>query len=104
MFFKVAGTSGKVKLGGGSDDEGIATLDYHTNITNALGDEKRNHILAKLYFCRSDVQISVRHEALHIWKTIITNTPKTLGEIMVPLINLVIETLAISGNLINLNI
>lgn len=32
--------------------------------------------------CRSDPQYSVRSEALHVWKTIVVNTPKTLQQLL----------------------
>lgn len=94
LIFKVAGTSGKVKLDGGSDDEGPATSGYGRNLIKALGLERRNAVLAKLYMSRSDVQHPVRTAALHIWKTVVVNTPKTLMEMLSSLMDLMIEMLA----------
>ncbi len=59
MFAQVAGTSGKVKLDGGSDDEGAAHEGYGAAILAALGEERRNEVLAALYIARSDVQYTV---------------------------------------------
>lgn len=35
--------------------------------------------------------------ALHVWKTVVTNTPKTLGEILQALMAIIIESLADPG-------
>jgi len=35
--------------------------------------------------------------ALHVWKTVVTNTPKTLGELLPQLMAIIIESLADPG-------
>ncbi|KAG5549672.1 hypothetical protein RHGRI_014840 [Rhododendron griersonianum] len=94
LLFKVAGTSGKALLEGGSDDEGASTEAQGRAIIEVLGREKRNEVLAALYMVRTDVSITVRQAALHVWKTIVANTPKTLKEIMPVLMNTLISSLA----------
>ncbi|VFQ92643.1 unnamed protein product [Cuscuta campestris] len=94
LLFKVAGTSGKAHLEGGSDDEGSSTEAHGRAIIEVLGREKRNEVLAALYMVRTDVSITVRQAALHVWKTIVANTPKTLKEIMPVLMNTLISSLA----------
>ncbi|GMH37881.1 hypothetical protein BSKO_05765 [Bryopsis sp. KO-2023] len=97
LFYKVAGTCGKTQVDGYSDDEGIAVESYSAAIVHSLGMERRNDVLAKLYVARPDVQYYVRSASLHIWKTVVVNTPKTLGEILPALMDYMIETLAHSG-------
>lgn len=63
---QVAGTSGKVKLDGGSDDEGAACESYGTQILAALGPQRYATVLSKLYLARSDVQYVVRNTGLHM--------------------------------------
>jgi hypothetical protein len=63
---QVAGTSGKVKLDGGSDDEGAACETYGAAILAALGQQRYAQVLSKLYVARSDVQYVVRNTALHM--------------------------------------
>ncbi|CAN6460506.1 unnamed protein product [Victoria cruziana] len=94
LLFKVAGTSGKAVLEGGSDDEGSSTEAHGRAIIEVLGREKRNEVLAAVYMVRTDVSLSVRQAALHVWKTIVANTPKTLKEIMPVLMNTLISSLA----------
>ncbi|KAL3520591.1 hypothetical protein ACH5RR_018740 [Cinchona calisaya] len=98
LLFKVAGTSGKALLEGGSDDEGASTEAQGRAIIEVLGRDKRNEVLAALYMVRTDVSISVRQAALHVWKTIVANTPKTLKEIMPVLMNTLISSLASSSS------
>ncbi|KAE9616079.1 putative translational activator Gcn1 [Lupinus albus] len=98
LLFKVAGTSGKALLEGGSDDEGSSTEAHGRAIIEVLGREKRNEILAALYMVRADVSLSVRQAALHVWKTIVANTPKTLREIMPVLMDTLIASLASSSS------
>ena len=94
---QVAGTSGKVKVDGDSDDEGVACETYGTAILEALGHERRDEVLARLYLVRTDVQYAVRNGALHVWKTLVVNTPKTLQEILPALMTEVIAALADEG-------
>ncbi|KAF8392098.1 hypothetical protein HHK36_022440 [Tetracentron sinense] len=98
LLFKVAGTSGKAVLEGGSDDEGSSTEAHGRAIIEILGRDKRNEVLAALYMVRTDVSISVRQAALHVWKTIVANTPKTLKEIMPVLMSTLITSLASSSS------
>ncbi|XP_056168131.1 protein ILITYHIA isoform X1 [Syzygium oleosum] len=98
LLFKVAGTSGKALLEGGSDDEGSSTEAHGRAIIEVLGKDRRNEVLAALYMVRTDVSVSVRQAALHVWKTIVANTPKTLKEIMPVLMNTLISSLASSSS------
>ena len=42
---------------------------------------------------RADVGYTVRQAAVHVWKTIVTNTPKTTGEILKTLMEQIITSL-----------
>ncbi|KAI7981023.1 Protein ILITYHIA, partial [Camellia lanceoleosa] len=55
LLFKVAGTSGKALLEGGSDDEGANLEAQGRAIIEVLVKEKRNEVLAALYMVRIDV-------------------------------------------------
>jgi hypothetical protein len=82
LLFRVAGTSGKVRLDGGSDDEGPATEEHAAAVLQALGRARRDEVLSRLYVARADAQYGVRSAALHVWKTLVTNTPRTLHELL----------------------
>ena len=58
-------------------------------------------ILSKVYLARSDVGFSVRSAAVHVWKTLVTNTPRTLSEILPCLMENIIELLASEGKVVS---
>ncbi|PRW50843.1 Translational activator GCN1 isoform A [Chlorella sorokiniana] len=98
LLFKVAGTTGRIQQDlHNEEEEGISAEAHGQAIVEALGQEKRNHVLATVYMARSDVAYTVRTAALHVWKTVVTNTPKTLGELLPQLMAIIIESLADPG-------
>ena len=98
LLFKVSGASGKIQTNtDGDEDEGISTETQSRLLTDALGDAKRADVLAAMYLARSDVALPVRQGALHVWKTLVMNTPRTLGEIMAVLMQRIISALASDG-------
>ena len=50
-------------------------------------------VLALLFMARADVGYTVRQAAVHVWKTIVTNTPRTTGEILKTLMEQIIISL-----------
>ena len=95
LLFKVAGTSGRIQQDLNDDEsEGISVESHGQAIISVLGLERRNDVLARLYLARADVAYTVRSAALHVWKTIVTNTPKTLVEILPVLMARVISGLS----------
>lgn len=50
-------------------------------------------VLALLFMARADVGYTVRQAAVHVWKTIVTNTPRTTGEILKTLMDQIITSL-----------
>jgi hypothetical protein len=94
MMFRIAGTSGKVHVEGGSDDEGVSTEAQGRALSGTLGETRHNDLLAAVYALRSDPTMTVRTAALHIWKTVVSNTPRTLRAILPQLMQRLIAGLS----------
>lgn len=79
------------------EDDNFSTEKGSAAIIKALGEDRRNKVYSGLYMCRSDVSLVVRQSALHVWKIIVSNTPKTLREILPTLFVLLLSCLASSN-------
>ncbi|KJE95363.1 hypothetical protein CAOG_08919 [Capsaspora owczarzaki ATCC 30864] len=93
LLYRISGLSGK-KTTVSDEDDTFGTEDARLAILASLGEERRNRVLAGLYMARSDVALIVRQASLHVWKTIVTNTPRTLREVLTTLMTLLLGFLA----------
>lgn len=93
LLYKVSGITGKAYTDIAGEDE-ISDGKSEMAIKEALGIDTRNRVLSGIYMCRSDMSHDVKHAALHIWKMVISNTPKTLREILPTLFNILLGCLA----------
>ncbi|KAI2804204.1 eIF-2-alpha kinase activator GCN1 [Blomia tropicalis] len=94
LLFKIIGVTGKMTTESGHEDDNFGTEQSHKAILEAFGEERRNTILSGLYMGRSDVSLQVRQASLHVWKVVVTNTPRTLKEILPVLFSLLLGGLA----------
>lgn len=90
LLYRISGVTGKMSTETASEDDNFGTEQSHYAIINSLGEERRNRVLAGLYMGRSDVALMVRQAALHVWKVVVTNTPRTLREILPTLFGLLL--------------
>lgn len=94
LLYKISGVSGKMTTETAGDDDNFGTEKSCRAIMSILGNERRNRVLSGLYMGRMDVSHQVRTAALHVWKIIVSNTPRTLKEILPTLFSLLLGCLA----------
>lgn len=87
LLFKVSGISSKDP---DALEEDSADANTAKTLTEVLGSKRRDRLLAELYLVRQDGVAAVRQAALGIWKAIVSNTPRTVREILSELISLII--------------
>jgi len=64
------------------------------NIKNHIGNKLTDSILASLYISRNDVSGPCRQSALQVWKSVVTNTPRVMVEVMGELVLQIVQKLA----------
>lgn len=75
-----------------SDD--IATGKVQSTLMEVLGSARRDRILASLFICRADVTSDVRNSAVEVWMTLVSNTPRTVKDILPILTQMVVKRLS----------
>jgi hypothetical protein len=68
------------------EDEDLATMGGSSKVLSTIrshiGNKYTDQVLSAIYISRSDSTLSVRQNSLQLWKSIVSNGPKTLREIL----------------------
>ena len=94
LLYKILGVSGKMTTESAHDDDTFGTEQSQNAIGMSLGLERRNRVFSGLYMGRCDVSPQVSQSALHVWKVVVDNTPRTLKEILPTLFGFILSSLA----------
>ncbi|KAI8992465.1 armadillo-type protein [Pilobolus umbonatus] len=106
LLFRITGISAKntdMALGNveelNDEDVDNAQDDYGVEskkkqLVEILGKERRDRILAALYIVRQDASGIVRQASLHVWKALVSNTPRTLKDILIVMMSMIVNSLA----------
>ncbi|KAN0062681.1 translational activator of GCN4 [Thecaphora frezii] len=102
LLFRLSGISGKNEVEQEEADENneatAANNSVQRALIEALGQERRDRILASIYIVRQDPNIPVRQAAIHTWKALVHNTPRTAREVLPTMLDILIKSLASNGD------
>lgn len=87
LLFRISGISGKVgdvdEDAAEDDDEAMPGMEAAKKaLIEGLGKERRDRVLAAIYIVRQDSVGAVRQAAIGVWKALVSNTPRTVREIL----------------------
>ena len=82
LLFKISGISGKTEAEEEGHEEETAAVELSKKVlVETLGQGRRDQLLSAFYILRQDTITFVRQSAIHIWKVLVHNTPRT-GQLM----------------------
>ncbi|KAK9766674.1 translational activator of GCN4 [Basidiobolus ranarum] len=97
LLYKITGISANTDEETGEDNEDVAVNESTRKVLlETLGKDRRDRVLASLFIVRNDVSGTVRQATVSVWKSIVSNTPRTLKEILYVVMDIIIKNLASS--------
>lgn len=91
LLYQLTGVSGKAEL---SEEDKIIYGDVNKTLIDVLGVERRDRIFASIFMCRTDTSGQVRTAAIEVWKSLVSNTPRMVKDILPTLTQTIIRRLA----------
>ncbi|KAF9918095.1 translational activator of GCN4 [Lobosporangium transversale] len=101
LLFRITGTSKQTGVDDENEEDAPEEFGRSDNIRKklieVLGRDRRDRVLSSLYIVRADNSAIVRQASLTVWKSLVTNTPRTLREILPTIMSMIIRNLASSS-------
>ncbi|ORX96881.1 ARM repeat-containing protein [Basidiobolus meristosporus CBS 931.73] len=95
LLYKITGISANTDEETGEETEETAVNESTRKVLlETLGKDRRDRVLASLFIVRNDVSGVVRQATVSVWKSIVSNTPRTLKEILYVVMDIIINNLA----------
>lgn len=91
LLYQLTGVSGKAEL---SEEDTIIYGNVNNTLIDILGLERRDRIFASIFMCRTDTTYQVRTAAIEVWKSLVSNTPRMVKDILPTLTQTIIRRLA----------
>lgn len=91
LLYQLTGINGKAEL---SEEDTIYYGNVSKTLIDVLGLERRDRIFASIFMCRTDTAHQVRTAAIEVWKSLVSNTPRMVKDILPTLTQTIIRRLA----------
>lgn len=102
-MFRISGITGKPGQDDDADGEDeveeveLGTEAARKALIDTLGKERRDRVFSALYIVRQDSVGAVRQASLRVWKALVSNTPRTVRDILPVLMQVIVRILASPG-------
>lgn len=103
LLFRISGITGKPGQDDDVDGEDeaeeveLGTEAARKALIDTLGKERRDRVFSALYIVRQDAVGAVRQASLRVWKALVSNTPRTVRDILPVLMQVIVKILASPG-------
>ena len=97
LLYKIGGIHARPITSMDDEEETGGNESDRRALVDILGVERYQVVLASVYIIRSDVNAIVRQSSLHVWKSLVNNTPRTLKEILPTMMEIIVQSLASSS-------
>ncbi|KAI6201623.1 TOG domain-containing protein [Aphelenchoides besseyi] len=96
FLFNISGISSKMTSDTNNEDDTFGMESVNKTIVRYVGQKARDRIIVSLYMARFDAGVQVRQAASHVWKLVVSNTPRTVKDSLPALFDLIVYCVSTS--------
>ncbi|XP_065320112.1 uncharacterized protein LOC135927836 isoform X2 [Gordionus sp. m RMFG-2023] len=93
LVFKILGITGKMTTFSADSDDTFASENTYEILSETLGEDRFQSILAGLYLCANDNRQEIASYSLHIWKIAVHNTVRVLKHLVSKIVPAILDHL-----------